>query len=84
MNKITAFLLIVITALSFVLGATMQSKAQDKTSFAGVVPFMTNSNRLGLFNQNNGQIYMYDENLSQCVFIGQVSGLGQPIQTLKS
>ena len=40
MNKITAFLIIIITALSFMLGATIQSKAQNK-NFTGVVPFAT-------------------------------------------
>ena len=40
MNKTTAFLLIVITALSFILGATVQSKAQNK-NYSGIVPFAT-------------------------------------------
>ena len=81
MNKMTIFLSIVVTALSFILGATMQSKAQDK-AFSGVVPFVTSTDRLGFFDQNNGRVYMYDNNLNQCLFIGQMTGLGQPIQTL--
>lgn len=83
MNKITTFLMIIITALSFILGATMQSKAQSKAenkSYAGIIPFVSPSERLGFFNQNNGRIYMYDNNFSQCVFVGQVEDLGQPIQ----
>ncbi|MBF0528947.1 MAG: hypothetical protein HQK55_06705, partial [Deltaproteobacteria bacterium] len=46
MNKITVFLIIVITALSFSLGATMQCKAQNK-SFAGIMPFITSIDRVG-------------------------------------
>jgi len=81
MNKITVFLVIIITALSFSLVATMQCKAQNK-SYAGVVPFMTSSDRLGFLDQTNGRVYMYDNNFSQCVFVGQIQALGQPIQVL--
>jgi len=82
MNKTTAFLLIVITALSFLLGTTIQGKAQNK-SFTGVVPFMTSSDRLGFLDQSNGRIYVYDNTFSQCVFVGQLQSLGQPIQSTK-
>ena len=44
MNKTTVFLLIVITALSFTLGATIQSKAQEK-SYVGIIPFITSNDR---------------------------------------
>jgi len=84
MNKITAFLVIVITTLSFILGATLQSKAQSKaqgTNFAGVVPFMTSNNRMGFFDQGTGKVYMYDDNISQCLFVGQLTQLGLPIQS---
>ena len=81
MNKTTAFLVIVITALSFVLGATIQSKAQNK-SYAGIMPFVTSNDRVGFLDQNSGKIYMYDSNISQCVFVGQIQSLGQPIQAL--
>ena len=83
MNKTTAFLLIVITALSFTLGATMQSHAQGK-SFAGVIPFITTTDRVGFLDQSNGRIYMYDSNVTECLFIGQIQSLGQPIQSITS
>ena len=85
MNKITTFLVIVITALGFVVVTTMQSKAQSKTqnkSFVGVIPFMTSSDRMGFLDENTGRIYMYDNNLSQCLFVGQITQLGQPIQAI--
>jgi len=82
MNKTTAILLIVIATLSIFLGSTIQSKAQNK-SFAGVIPFTTSSDRLGFLEQSTGKIYMYDSNYSQCVFIGQLQGLGQPIQMIR-
>ena len=81
MNKFTLFLIMVITILSFSLGATMQGHASNK-NFIGVIPFITSNNRVGFFDQNNGRIYMYDDNISQCLFSGQLSELGQEIQTL--
>ena len=83
MNKTTALLVIVITALSFTLGATMQSKAQDK-GFSGVVPFVTSNDRVGFLDQNTGRIYIYDNNIANCVFVGQIQSLGQPIQVISS
>ena len=81
MNKITPFLLIVITALSLVLVSTAQSKASNK-NFSNIVPFMSSSDRLGFFDQSNGHVYMYDSNFSQCIYQGQVTALGKPIQAL--
>ena len=78
MNKITIFLMIVITALSFSLVTTMQSKAQNK-SYASIVPFAA-GDHLGFLDQSNGRVYIYDNNFSQCVFQGQMKALGQPIQ----
>jgi hypothetical protein len=81
MNKLTAFLLIAIMALSFVLGTTLQSKAQNK-NFVGILPFMTSGDRVGFLDQNNGRIYLYDSNVSQCLFVGQIQALGKPIQPI--
>lgn len=81
MNKTSALLLIVIAALSFVLIITTQGRATAK-SFMGVIPFATSGDRFGFFDQTSGRIYLYDSNISQCVFKGQVADLGQPIQAL--
>jgi hypothetical protein len=80
MNKTTAFLLIVITALSFILGATVQSKAQNK-NYSGIVPFATGE-RIGFFDQSNGRVYIYDNKIINCLFVGQMQGLGQPISII--
>ena len=81
MNKLIVFLSIIIMALCFSLGLTMQGKAQSK-SFVGILPFVTSSDRMGFLDQSNGRIYLYDNNFSQCVFIGQLQELGQPIQVV--
>ncbi len=81
MNKTTVFSLIVSVVLSFSLGATMQAKAQTK-SFSGLIPFTTNGDRLGFLDQSSGRIYMYDTNFTNCMFVGQIQQLGQPIQTI--
>ncbi len=83
MNKITILLTIVITAMSFSLGATMQSKAASQT-FPGVLPFITSNDRVGFFDQTSGRVYVYDSNIKQCLFIGQIDKLGQPINVLTS
>jgi len=81
MNKITIFLTIVIMALCFCLGSTMQGRAQDK-NFTGILPFVTSNDRVGFLDQSNGRIYMYDSNISQCLFVGQIQSLGQPINVI--
>jgi hypothetical protein len=81
MNKMTIALVIIIMALSFCLGMTRQSKAQDK-GFEGIMPFVTSTDRVGFLDQSNGRIYMYDSNLSKCLFVGQIQNLGEPIQTI--
>ena len=83
MNKITIFLLIIIMALCFSLGTTMPSKAQDK-NYTGIMPFVTTNDRVGFFDQSNGKIYIYDNNISQCLFIGQMQNLGQAVQVVTS
>ena len=81
MNKLNVFLLTVVVALSFVLGFSVQSRAQNK-SYTGVMPFMTSGDRYGFFDQSNGRIYIYDNNFSQCLFVGQIQALGQAIQAI--
>ena len=83
MNKTTAFLLIVITVLSFILGATVQSKAQNK-NYSGIVPFATGNDRVGFLDQSNGRVYIYDNNIVNCLFVGQIRSLGKPINIISA
>ncbi|MDE2027531.1 MAG: hypothetical protein KGK03_07635 [Candidatus Omnitrophica bacterium] len=83
MNKITVFLCILVMAAGFCLAWTLQGKAAPAKGFAGVIPFSTSSDRIGFFDQNTGKIYMYDNNINQCLFIGQIQTLGQPIQAAR-
>jgi len=78
MNKKAYLLLIGMAAVGLAFLITTQSKAAGK-SFAGVVPFTTSGDRFGFFDQASGKIYLYDSNISQCVFKGQLQDLGQPI-----
>jgi hypothetical protein len=82
MNKITALLVIIITALSFSLGATIQGRAQNK-NYTGIAPFAIND-RVGFLDQSNGRIYIYDDNVANCVFVGQIQGLGEPINVISA
>ena len=83
MNKITIFLLVVVMALSFCLVMTMKATAQQK-SFVGVMPFVTSSDRVGFWDHTTGRVYIYDSNIKNCLFVGQMRDLGQPLQTLSS
>ncbi len=83
MNKLTFGLSSIIVALSFCLGTAINSRAQDK-SFSGVIPFVTSNDRVGFLDQNNGKVYVYDNNLGSCVFTGQIQTLGAPIQVISS
>ena len=81
MNKKAYLLFIVVAILGLGLLIATQSKASGR-SFAGVVPFTTSGDRFGFFDQSNGKIYLYDSNISQCVFTGQLEDLGKPIQAI--
>jgi hypothetical protein len=85
MNKFIFQVLCFLTlALSYiVVFSTGKSQAATLHSFPGVAPFTTPSGRFGLFEQGTGKIFVYDDNISECVFIGQLSALGEPIEKLK-
>ncbi len=72
-------------ALSYVfVFSTGRSQAATPVthSFPGVSTFVTPSGRVGFFEQGTGKIFIYDNNLSECVYIGQMSALGDPIEEL--
>jgi hypothetical protein len=80
MNKISTLLLITVTVLSLSLTVT-KSKAEEK-SFMGVLPFVTTTDRMGFLDQRDGKIYIYDSNIHQCLFVGQIHKLGEPIEAV--
>ncbi len=77
MNKTTVALGISIACVCFLLGQTLSSKAEGK-NFTGVMPFMTSAGYFGLFNQNDGKVYIYDGDINKCVFEGKIDELGKP------
>lgn len=86
----TIFKTICVCALiagSIFIGSTLPSTAEDKLeslhSFPGVNAFTTASGRLGFFEQGTGRIYIYDDNVGDCVYIGQLKALGEPIESIK-
>lgn len=83
MNKSSLLLTIAAISLSFLLGQTLAVKAESK-SFAGVVPFANASGLFGLFNQNNGKVYIYDHNIKECLFEGQIEELGKAATTIRA
>ena len=88
MNKlIFQTLCLLVLALSYVIVfSTGKSQAESQVqthSFPGVVPFTIPSGRFGFFEQGTGKIYIYDNELVNCVFVGQMSALGEAIEKLQ-
>lgn len=79
MNKLTYILagLTVILAVLVLRAPTTQAETNG-ASFAGVIPFINSTGYLGLFNQNTGKIYMYNSDLTKCVYEGKIEQLGKP------
>jgi len=79
MNK--KFIITVITLLALNIGVLLMASSKifaQSESFHNVIPFFTSS-RMGFFNQNSGKIYIYDNNLENCLFVGHLQELGEPI-----
>ena len=77
MNKTIIAVCLTILAAAWII-RPHTTLAQSK-SFAGVYPFVTASGLFGLFNQSDGKIYIYNNNLSECIYKGQAGDLGEPI-----
>jgi hypothetical protein len=83
MNRwLLSLMAITLTALVFTFFPN-KLMAQGK-AFSNVIPFSTNAGRVGFFDQSNGKVYIYDNDLSTCVFSGQMHDLGGSIQKLSS
>jgi hypothetical protein len=81
MNKSTLIIFCITFLAALWIIQPRASLAQTK-SFSGVIPFITTTGSFGLFNENDGKIYIYDNNLSTCVFKGQLDELGKPVRTI--
>ena len=82
MRKIFYFLIIFFIFISLFCVFQKYSLA-NPGSFDQVVPFSSPNGLLGLFNRANGQIYYYDTNRKECVFILQVENLGDPLKRIE-
>ena len=61
------------------------ASAQEVKSidFSKVYPFATSGGFIGFFDQSTGIVYIYDENLENCVMISQMEKLGESMNKLK-
>ena len=66
----------------FFWGSVQPSLAQGK-SFGNVFPFISASGRVCFFDQAKGKLYIYDNDMKTCLFIGEIEELGEPIKTVK-
>ena len=77
------------TAASFIFQkygqAETQTKAQVQThSFPSVETFSLASGRIGFFDRATGKLFIYNDNFDNCLYIGQMTELGQPFINEKS
>ena len=84
MYRTTLFNLLILTvsAMLFMASFQKQASAQNMT-FAGVVPFSTTGGMMGFFDQKDGSMYLYDPDLTECLQVVQLTGLGAPLKRLK-
>ena len=80
--SIATFLLTALTA-SILFQKYVQAEGETY-SYPSVVPFGVGAGRVGFFDRTTGKLYIYNENLDNCVFIGQMAQLGQPFKKEKS
>lgn len=78
-NKILLTILCILTALNGILLFTQQSNAKTK-SFYTVFPFVTQSGRIGFFDQEDGKIFIYDDNLEKLIAKAQLTSLGDDME----
>jgi hypothetical protein len=52
--------------------------------FDNVVPFATVTGVMGLFNQNDGKVYLYDGNFQNCVSVLQLEELGKAMKPVEN
>lgn len=74
-------LAIILLATNMILLVTQRSTAQSK-NFYTVVPFVTQAGRMGFFDQENGKIYIYDNDVKSPLFVAQLTDLGMPIEQI--
>ena len=86
MKKIYAWSLVVSLTVSIFASFLFQKFAQAQAemhSFPSVVPFGLDSGRVGFFDRGTGKLYIYTNNLDECVYTGQMTELGKPLKTDK-
>ena len=75
----------ILSAMILAVWAIYPSKIRaDNKNFAGVMPFVTSSGLMGFFNQNDGKIYIYNNPLSECLYEGQVTQLGEAVEKIRA
>ena len=79
---LNGFLILAVAALFLSVGLEKYSAAQP-VGFPNVMPFVTPSGLVGLFDQKDGKMYLYDANLEECFMISQVNTLGEPLTRVK-
>ena len=67
---------------SFLFQKFAQAQAEVH-SFPSVEAFSVGSGRVAFFDRATGKIYIYSDNMDECLYSGQMTELGKPFKTAK-
>ena len=73
----TSLIIAILASFAFQRYVLAQS---ETTSFPGLVPFGLAAGRFGFFDRTTGKIFIYNDNATDCIFIGKLKELGKPIE----
>ncbi len=84
MKKISILILFILTAVFIMMGPLfLKPSTAQAVRFDGVVPFATTAGFMGFFDQKDGKIYLYDQDMKECITTAQVETLGAPLKMLQ-
>ncbi len=84
MKKMIVLQLVVIFLFLGMIAGNRQAISQQKT-FHSVIPFVVSGMDplIGLFDQNDGKVYIYNTDFSRILFKYQITDLGKPAVVVK-
>ncbi len=82
MKKLTISFLILAAVTAIYSTISTTQLAAETTNFSTVSAFSFSTGRVGFFDRSNGKLYIYEGDLKTCVFSGQITELGKPLEPL--
>ncbi len=81
MNKSFLYGFLSAVILMSALGVVLEKKSEAQSaSFSGVHPFWTTGGMMGFFDQTDGRVYLYDQNLENLFMVSKLEKLGEKMK----